>query len=56
MISEDQQFAVFKARFEVFIAMEEADAFSVGWGKVTLNWAAHELQSVVREEVAWKRP
>lgn len=54
--AEAKLFLVFMERHEVFEAMVEADAFSVGWGKVVLNFAGGRLENVVREEVAWRRP
>jgi len=53
--AEAKQFLVFQEHYEVFSAMQEADALSVGWGKVTLNFAHGMLQNVVKEEVAWRR-
>lgn len=53
--ADAKQFLAFQQHYEIFAAMQAADAFSIGWGKVTLNFASHELQNVVREEVAWRR-
>lgn len=56
MPTEDAKvFLAFQRHYEVFSAMDAADAFSVGWGKVVLNFADNKLMTVVREEVGWKR-
>lgn len=52
---EAKKFLIFQEHYDIFVAMQAADAFSVGWGKVVLNFANYELQNVVREEVAWRR-
>lgn len=53
--AEAKQFLVFQQHYEVFAAMQEAGALSLGWGKVILNFARGELQNVVKEEVVWKK-
>ena len=53
--AEAKQFVAFQRHYAVFSAMLDAGALDIGWGKVTLNFAGGTLQSIVKEEVAWKR-
>lgn len=54
--AEAKQFLVFQERFEIFEAMETSGAFDVMWGKVTLNFANKQLQTMSVEHVHRIKP
>ena len=48
---EAKRFLLFMEHHQVFDAMLEADAFTVQWGKVVLNFGSGRVQSVSVEKV-----
>lgn len=52
---EADQFKNFQKHYDIFTEMLAKDVFSIGYGKVTLNFAHNQLQNIVREEIVWKR-
>lgn len=52
---EAEKWKKFQERYEIIEALEQNNAFDIGWGKVTMNFAHGELQNVIKEEVVWKR-
>ncbi len=46
---------LFKQHFDVFTILEEQKVLEIQYGKATLNFAGGILQTVVREEVVYKR-
>jgi len=53
--TEAEQFIRFQKHHALFVIMEEAGAFDIGYGKVILNVAGGVVQNIVKEEIMWKR-
>lgn len=49
--AQAKQFMVFMEHYDVFDAMQRADALTVEWGKVVLNFGRGELVSLSVERV-----
>ena len=52
---EAEKWKKFQERYDIFEALEKNNAFNIGWGKVTTNFARGELQNVIKEEVIYKK-
>ena len=53
--AEAQKFLEFKRYYEIFEAMSAAGVFDIKYGKAILNFQAGILQTITKEEVAFKR-
>lgn len=52
---EAQMFVRFQKYHELFVIMEKAGVFDIGYGKAIINVAGNTIQNVVVEEVKWRR-
>ncbi len=50
-----EQFKAFQQHYELFKKLQDTDALKIGFGKVVLNYAFGELQTITKEEVVYKR-
>lgn len=50
-----EQFKLFQKYYEVFKKLEDTNALTIGFGKVIMNYAFSELQTIVKEEVIFKK-
>ena len=52
---EAKQFLLYQKYHDIFQKLNESNAFSLEFGKVTLNFAYGELQNIVKENMVYRR-
>jgi hypothetical protein len=50
-----KKFLLFQKYYDLFTILETKKALDIGFGKVIINIAWHEVQNVVKEEVVYKK-
>lgn len=51
---EAKQFLLYQKHHDLFERLNDAGAFDLTFGKITMNFAFGELQNVVKESVVWR--
>ena len=52
---EAAQFLMYQKYHALFVIMQNAGAFDVGYGKIVLNIAGGIVQNIQKEEIVYKR-
>lgn len=52
---EAEQFKKFQKNFELFALLDQQGALDINYGKCVINFAGGVPQTIVKEEVVWKR-
>lgn len=50
-----ERFKKFQQHYELFALMDDKGIFEIGYGKCVLNFAGGVVQTIVREEVVYKK-